>query len=195
MRVVRTLIDELIQAGRILYEQKLVDSHSGNLSVRDGRTVAITRTGARLGYLSYHDFVHLDLDDPDARLVEQASREWPVHQAVYRSLADVRVILHAHPVYLNVWAWNVDVFVPDDVEGRYYIRQAPVIEIHPPTATAALGEALVNALQSARVVLVRHHGAFAAGPDVDQTLKWLVAAERSAQMKYLHVALQSFLSG
>ncbi len=194
MRVVRTLIDELIQAGRILYEQRLVDSHSGNLSVRDGRTVAITRTGARLGYLSYHDFVHLDLDRPDPHLIERASREWPVHRAVYHALADVQVILHAHPVYLNVWAWRVDTFVPDDIEGKYYIPQAPVIEVDPPTATTALGEALANALRNARVVLVRHHGAFAAGPDVDRALKWLVAAERSAQMKYLHLILQSVLS-
>lgn len=178
-------IQSLIRVGRMLYEMGLVDSHSGNLSVREGTTVAITRTGARLGYLAPEDWVHLDLERPDDQAVQIASTEWVVHRTIYQALPVVRLILHAHPVYLTTWAWFVDRFVPEDIEGQTHVPEVPILTVQPATASATLGKALVQALADYPVVVVRGHGVFAAGDAIDATLKRLVAAERSAQLAYL----------
>jgi L-fuculose-phosphate aldolase len=72
-----------LQTGHYLDNHDLVSSHGGNLSVCDGQTLWITRTGAMLGTLVPGEIIACPLAEgtTDAR----ASRELPVHRALYRA--------------------------------------------------------------------------------------------------------------
>ena len=70
----------------------MVREAEGNLSAFDGRSLLITRTGARLGSLEAGDVLVGSLDS----LPEGASSDESVHRALYRRSGPGAVV-HAHP--------------------------------------------------------------------------------------------------
>ena len=80
------------EAGRTLFTLGLVREAEGNLSTFDGRTLRITRTGARLGELGPGDLVSGTLDGD----LPGASTDLEVHRALYRRRGRGAVV-HAHP--------------------------------------------------------------------------------------------------
>jgi ribulose-5-phosphate 4-epimerase/fuculose-1-phosphate aldolase len=79
-------------AGRTLLSLGLVKGTEGNLSVYDGSTLAITRTGSVLARLVEGDLVSGVLDGE----LPQASSDLEVHRALYRANGPGSVV-HAHP--------------------------------------------------------------------------------------------------
>jgi hypothetical protein len=59
----KKIIKEIILFGKVLYEQGLNHSHSGNISVRDGNNILIKKHGVMLGYLTEKDIVSINLDN------------------------------------------------------------------------------------------------------------------------------------
>ena len=87
---------EIIEAGKILYQQGLVPATSGNFSARltDGN-VAITVSGRHKGRLTETDIMMVDAQgNPlDAR---KPSAETGLHIQIYQHFPDVGAILHPH---------------------------------------------------------------------------------------------------
>jgi methylthioribulose-1-phosphate dehydratase len=87
---------EIIEAGKILYQQGLVPATSGNFSarLRDGN-VAITVSGRHKGRLTETDIMIVDAQgNPlDAR---QPSAETGLHIQIYQHFPAVGAILHPH---------------------------------------------------------------------------------------------------
>src|SRR5439155_21777276 len=79
-------------AGRTLYSLGLVKAAEGNLSVFDGRTLVITRTGAPLSSLGEGDLLEGGLESE----LPGASTDLEVHRAMYRERG-AGAIVHAHP--------------------------------------------------------------------------------------------------
>jgi L-fuculose-phosphate aldolase len=186
---------EWILAGRILYEKDLVDSHSGNLSVRLGDRIWITRAGALLGYLTEEDWISLPLEaGDDVALSAGTSSEWPIHRTLYRRLPEIESIIHAHPPYLTAWGWVREEYEPEDLEGRTHVGQVPVLLVR--VSGREVGQAMADrAVLGASVLVLRGHGAFSLGKTVDAALKRMVAAERSAQLSWLWRMLETRREG
>ena len=135
------LAAEFARIGRILFQGGLNNSHSGNLSVRLGDKLVITRRGAMLGGLSPDDLVPGGLKRDDSGIA-LASTEVKVHRAIYLSTSALAVV-HTHPRSATALSLNGDSIVPVDVEGRYYFKRVPVF-----TAGKAIGsEELEKGLQ------------------------------------------------
>jgi ribulose-5-phosphate 4-epimerase/fuculose-1-phosphate aldolase len=80
------------QAGRTLFSLGLTKDAEGNLSTFDGRTLAITRAGARLDGLTEADVVHGGL----AGDLPGASSDLAVHRRTYGERGP-GAVAHCHP--------------------------------------------------------------------------------------------------
>jgi len=163
----------------------LVSSHSGNMSVRTERGSLITRRGAMLACLGEGDLVHA----PFVGKAEGASTELIVHQALYAH-TEAKACLHCHPphaVLLSIYLKEIN---PIDAEGRHILGKVPVVEVAQPIGSREVAEALPPLMKEHRVVLVRGHGTFAIGQDLEEALMYTSTLENSAKILYLALLLQ-----
>jgi len=165
----KRLLDEFARTGRTLFEGGLNNSHSGNMSVRLGDRVVITRRGAMLGELAENDLVDVGLAQDDSGIA-LASTEVRVHQAVYTSTSHLAIV-HTHPRTATAMSMERDYIVPVDEEGRYYFKRIPVLGIKSSIGSDDLERDLPAMLKDYPVVLVRGHGAFAVGGNLEEGLQ------------------------
>lgn len=167
--------------GLDLFVGSMNNSHSGNLSVRNNRLMIITRSGAMLHRLEYTDLVETLIDGTDSEAV-RASREIPVHRSIYLK-TQAQAIAHSHPPHLIALSMQSDRITPVDAEGLYFFRDGvPVIGVSNSIASDEVAEKIVPMFEHSPIVVVRGHGAFAIGEDLEECLHWTSSLEHSAKI-------------
>ncbi|MEW6662272.1 MAG: aldolase [Bacillota bacterium] len=177
------MIKEMIKFARDLYLTGLVTSHGGNMSLRLGDKVIITRRGAMLGYLESEDFVEtpLDAEVPQHPL---ASRELIVHRAIYLN-SSAQAVLHAHPPYSVAISFSTDSIIPIDSEGQYLLPFTPVVTAAQTVGSKEVADALALLVQQNKIAVVRGHGTFAVGKTMEEALQWTSILEASCKIMYM----------
>lgn len=166
--------------GSDLYLGGLNNTHSGNLSTRDGRTIAITRTGSMLHRLVHGDVVETGLDGEDEGS-RRASRELPVHRAVYQA-TNAQAIVHCHAPHAVVLSFFVDAICPIDAEGQYYFKAVPVVACQNAVGSDEVAQKIPPYLREQPIVVVRAHGVFATGNDLTEAMHWASSLENVAKI-------------
>jgi L-fuculose-phosphate aldolase len=92
-------LNQFQSVGHSLFNRGLVSSQSGNLSIRMGDRLIITRRGSNLGDLQEKDLIETGINKND-RSTPLASIELPVHRAIYQH-TQARAIVHAHPTHVS----------------------------------------------------------------------------------------------
>lgn len=169
--------------GRDLYHLGLITSHAGNMSLRRGGRVWITRTGSMLGHLRSEDLIETALS-PEETPHPRASMELPVHLAVYRATA-AQAILHAHPPSAVALSLIEVAIVPADSEGGHILGTVPVIAAANVVASLEVAERASSLLQEHRAVLVKGHGSFSVGRTLEEALGITTTLEASARILLL----------
>ncbi len=103
--------DQLVLLMDRIYRNGLTTTSGGNLSVLDENgDIWITPSGVDKGTLTRHDMCCVK---PDGTVLgpHKPSVELPFHASIYRSRADIRAVLHAHPPALV--AFSVARALPD----------------------------------------------------------------------------------
>jgi L-fuculose-phosphate aldolase len=173
---------DLVRHYRWLRQYGLNDSHSGNASVRVGDTVWVTPTGACADTLEPHDLIACPLDGPPG---EGASLDAPLHLAVYRRQPDHRAVLHSHgPHTVGLTLAGGD-YEPPDFEAGYYFGRVLVLDVPYARYVEDAPDAVAGALASARVVVVRGHGVYAAAATLNLAYKWTCSLELSAHTAFI----------
>jgi L-fuculose-phosphate aldolase len=147
------------QVGEDLFHQGLISATAGNFSVRTKEGFLITRSGVQKAHLSPEDLVEAPLFGP---IPEGASVESVVHREVYLK-TPARALVHAHPRVAVALSFHLERLVPLDLEGRFYLKEVPVLSPKTVSATEEAALALAEALKAHRVCLLKGHGAFAWG--------------------------------
>lgn len=166
----------------MLWEAGLIHLTSGNLSVRKGEVIYITRTGSLLGLLSATDIISVNLENNlrDAN----ASSETPVHRAVYLSNPKVNAVVHAHPPYATALSWDSTVIKPIDSDSLY-IPEIPVLSECPyGEGSVCVAEHFPKILSSHPVALIRGHGAFAVGSTLEQATARISMMENQCRLLF-----------
>lgn len=177
-------IKEIIFTGRVLHELGLVSSHGGNLSVRDGDFMYITKTGRMAGFLSEEDIIRLPVHS-ESEEDREASIELIVHREIYKNNLEIKSIVHAHPVYATTLGYFLDLFTPIDIEGELFIKSVPVVSVLKPSASKELAEALAEIFTGPyNTAIVRSHGSFSVGKSINEALKYTSTLENSAKIYY-----------
>jgi L-fuculose-phosphate aldolase len=177
------MIEEMIRFGRDLFLAGLVTSHGGNMSLRLDDKIIISRRGAMLGHLTSKDFVEtlLDAEAPQHPL---ASRELVVHRAIYLN-SSVQAILHAHPPYAVVISYSSDIIKPIDSEGQHLLPVTPVVAATETVGSKEVAASLACLAHMHKIIVVRGHGTFAVGKNMEEALQWTSVLEASCKIMYL----------
>ncbi len=155
------MIDQFQSIGRDLFVAGLISSHGGNMSVRMGDRILITRRGSMLGRLAERDIIDTGLDDNDSN-VTLASTEIVVHRAIYQSTAALAIV-HTHPPYAIAQSLVRDEIVPIDSEGSYLLHKVPVVSAELTAGSVEVAGLLPQWLKEYDLVMLRGHGPFAIG--------------------------------
>ncbi len=167
--------------GKKLVERGLVESHFGNISVRVGSKMLITRSGAPLDEINENSVVEVDIDKPSS-LDSIASSESPIHRAIYKNTTALAVI-HAHPPFAVIESLlGHDKMIPPDSEGQYILHEIPVVRGS--FGTKELAENTSGALKDHKGVIVFAHGTFAAGKTLEEAYFVTAQIEHSCKLKY-----------
>ena len=166
--------------GRDIFLAHMISSHGGNMSVREGDDIYITRTGSQLGRLKETDIVRVSYAGTSA-LDACASSELVVHRAIYHA-TDARAVVHAHSLHTVFRSMIDDIIKPLDSEARLFIPEVPVLTskttIGSPTAAGLIAEALARN----PIAVLRGHGPFACAQSLDDAYRWISVLEGSCQL-------------
>ncbi len=181
---------EIAKYGRKLVEHGLVESNFGNISIRAGDKMLITRSGAALDEINENSIVEVDIQDTSS-LDIIASSETVVHREIYRQTSALAVI-HAHCQYAvveSLLAGPVGTILPVDSEGQYFLGDIPVVGGG--IGSSELAGNLSNALSRHRGAVVYSHGTFAIGRTLGDAYIVTTQLEHSCKIKYLHRLVSS----
>ena len=155
------VLEQFRRIGRDLFVAGLVSSHGGNMSVRQGDRILITRRGSMLAQLEERDVIDIGLEENDAN-VTLASTEIVVHRAIYQQTSALAIV-HTHPPYAIAQSLVKDEIVPVDSEGSYLLHKVPVVEAQLTAGSSEVAELLPTRLKEYDLVMLRGHGPFAIG--------------------------------
>jgi L-fuculose-phosphate aldolase len=169
--------------GRDTFLSGLVSSHAGNMSVRMGDRIVITRRGSMAGRLQPGDLIETGLFADDA-MVTLASSELIVHRAIYQATSALAIV-HTHPPHATALSLVEDAIVPVDSEGSYLLHRVPVVSAARTIGSSEVAEVVAPALKDHKVVMLRGHGAFAIGEMLEEAFMLTSSLEFSSRILYL----------
>jgi len=176
------IIKEMQKVGKAIFMAGLNNSHSGNISVRVGNRVLISRRGSMIGFLEDGDIIETGIEHNDSGIA-LASTEVGVHRAIYKGTSALAII-HTHPLTAVSLSYLYDEIVPIDVEGSYILRKIPVVEFEYGTSSREMEEKLPEVLKNYKIALVRGHGSFAVGHYLEEALHYASTLENISQIIY-----------
>jgi ribulose-5-phosphate 4-epimerase/fuculose-1-phosphate aldolase len=190
---IENLIEDLVTANHILYNEGVVDGF-GHVSVRHPTRpdrFLLSRSIAP-GTVKVEDIMEFDLDGNavDAR-GRKPYLERFIHSEVYRVRADVQAVVHNHsPAVIPFGVTNAKLRPISHMSG-FLAGNVPNFEIRdaggPATdmliRTPQLGVAFARTLGSAAFALMRGHGAVAVGDSIRQVVYRAVYAEQNARLQ------------
>jgi L-fuculose-phosphate aldolase len=182
------ILTQFQTVGNELFTKGLVSSHSGNLSIRMGERVTITRRNCSLGCLDEHDLIETGLNKND-RNTPLASIELAVHRAIYRETS-ASAIVHAHPPHAVALSLTETEIIPSDTDGMSLLGKVPVLGWNMEVKPGGLADIIARALKQCRIVMVHGHGSFAIGQLLEEAHNYTDSLEESCRVICLLKSLQ-----
>lgn len=159
--------NELTQMCRLLYERNLVTATDGNVSKRlaDGN-ILLTPSGKNKGFLSAEEILALDLYGNVLEGNGKASKEYPMHRAIYEKRPDAMAVIHTHPVFATAFAL-AGKNIPDNylIETKMMLGKVALADYAVP-GTMEMVEVTAPYLEEYNVILLRNHGALTIGKNL-----------------------------
>jgi ribulose-5-phosphate 4-epimerase/fuculose-1-phosphate aldolase len=184
-----TVINALIEAGRMTVDSRMVDSFFGNISYRLNNTIYISQTGSSLDELAgYIDPCPID-NTTTAAIT--ASSEFKAHKLIYESCSDL-AILHGHPKFAVILSMMCDK-IDCKNKGKCHIKctskrsigNIPIIPGEVGTGPTGLSNTLPPAMKDNKGVIVFGHGLFTKGEnDFKDAFNILVEIEKMCFERY-----------
>jgi L-fuculose-phosphate aldolase len=175
----KSIPDQLCEAGRIMFEKRLTDIAGGNISARVDDIVYMSPrySGSKFHWdLTPQNLVSGRWEDDEISQNPNFSREGWSHLYIYRNFPDVKAVVHAHPFYVMPFASLCRPMEPV-LEAT---QKFGVIEVTKPAPAHSieLAEYVVEALKGkedkmlkqAAVVTIPYHGVICAGKEFFLTL-------------------------
>jgi L-fuculose-phosphate aldolase len=177
-------VKEFKHVGKKIFLRGCNNSHSGNISVREGNNIFISRTGSMLDELTAEDIIEVGLL-PDEVKDKKASMELLNHRALYQENENINAVVHAHAPYSIVMADGCEEVEPYDQEGAYFFKRIPVISVAKTIASEEVAAQIKQYVDKTHAVIVQKHGVFAWGKDLEEAFHFLTVVESACRVNYL----------
>jgi L-fuculose-phosphate aldolase len=182
------ILNQFKAVGKSLFSRGLVCSNSGNLSIRMGEKLIITRRGSNLGSLEEDDLIETGIYKND-RSTPLASVELPVHRAIYK-LTQARAVVHAHCTHAVALSLAGREINSEHLEGLSGIGPVPVLGWKMEVKSGLLSDVIAEALKEKLIVVVYGHGTFAVGQLLEEALNCTTGLEEGCEIICLLKSMQ-----
>jgi HCOMODA/2-hydroxy-3-carboxy-muconic semialdehyde decarboxylase len=186
------LVDRLVYANRILYDQGIVDG-LGHVSVRHPTQegVFLLSCNRAPGLVKRQDIVCYDLDgNAVSQTTERPYLERFIHSEIYRARPDVVAVVHSHSPSVIPFAITHNPLKPVFHMSGFLGSGSAHFEIREAAGnsdmlirSAYLGEALAKSLGKHNCVLMRGHGSTVVGTSLEQVVYRAIYAEVNAKLQ------------
>jgi HCOMODA/2-hydroxy-3-carboxy-muconic semialdehyde decarboxylase len=187
------LVEDLVAANHILYEQGVVDGF-GHVSARHDKepTHFLLARSMAPGLVTADDIMEFDLDgnalDPRGR---QAYLERFIHSEIYKARPEIKAVVHSHSPSIIPFGTTGVPLRPIYHMSSFLGGGVPIFEIRDAGGPAtdmlirnpALGLALARQLGTSAVVLMRGHGDVVVGDSVKQVVFRAIYTEINAKLE------------
>ncbi len=181
--------EELIEAGRILYQRGWVPATSGNFSARlSGQHAAITVSGRNKGALGIEDIMVVDMDGKALDGTKRPSAETLLHTSLYLRFPEVGSVLHTHSINATLLSRRFGSAL--HLKGYELLKAFRGVTTHDTTLTvpifpndqdiprlSAEVERYLDQHDQVHGYLIAGHGLYTWGSTVAETLRHLEAFE------------------
>ena len=181
-------LNQFQSVGRSLFIRGLVSSQSGNLSIRMGERLIITRRGSNLGALQEKDLIETGIHKND-RSTPMASVELPVHRAIYQH-TQARAIVHAHPTHTVALSMIEKEISSSHLEDFCALDRVPVLGWGAEVKPGGLSDIIAEGLKDRQIVIVHGHGSFAVGQLLDEAYNSTTGLEEACEILCLMRSMQ-----
>ena len=187
------LVEDLVAANRILYDQGVVDGF-GHVSVRHDRDPGrflLSRSMAP-ALVKGDDILEFDLDNVAVDAKGQAVfLERFIHGEIYKARPDVKAVVHSHSPSVIPFGVSKTRLKPIYHMSSFMGVDVPVFEIRDVAGpasdllvrNASLGADLAKVLSDKTVVLMRGHGSVTVGISLPQVVFRAYYAEMNARLQ------------
>lgn len=187
------MLEQFQRFGSDLFYQGLTSSHGGNMSVRMGDRIVITRTGSMLAHLAERDLIETGLEEDDSNVM-LASSELVVHRAIYLNTSALAIV-HVHPPFAVAQSLCVeDAIFPIDSEGSYVLHKVPVVQTETTVGSTDVAKIAAQVLREYKIFMLRGHGCFSIGPLLEEAYLYCSSLEESCKIFYYTKTLQAALA-
>ncbi|PKQ29677.1 MAG: fuculose phosphate aldolase [Actinobacteria bacterium HGW-Actinobacteria-10] len=181
------MYEQFRDIGQDIYTAGLISSHGGNMSVRVGDRVLITRRGSMLGRLTPADLIETALEHDDSEIA-LASTEIVVHRAIYRRTNGLAIV-HTHSPNTILRSMIDDEIIPIDSEASYLLHKVPVYSLPQTAGSSDVADTVSEALRDYKCVVLRGHGPFAIGTVLEEAFQWISSLEMACNILNMRDAL------
>ncbi len=184
------MLDQFQRFGSDLFYRGLTSSHGGNMSVRMGDRIIITRTGSMLAHLTERDLIETGLDENNSNIMLTSS-ELVVHRAIYQNTSALAIV-HVHPPYAVALTMALEgAIIPIDSEGSYLFRKVPVVHTETTVGSKDVAKLAAETLREYKIFMLLGHGCFSIGPVLEEAFQWCSSLEESCKMFHYTQTLQA----
>jgi ribulose-5-phosphate 4-epimerase/fuculose-1-phosphate aldolase len=187
-----SLVDKLVQANRILYDQGVVDG-LGHASVRHDTApgVFLLSCNRAPGLCRRQDIVSYDYDgNAVSETTQRPYLERFIHAEIYRARPDVVAVVHSHSQSVIPFAITDQALRPVFHMSGFLGEGSAQFEIRDVGGNtdmlvrdAYLGQALARSLGNKSCVLMRGHGSTVVGTSLEQAVYRAIYAEVNAKLQ------------
>lgn len=174
------ILSQFQTIGRDLFNRGLISSHSGNLSIRMGDRVFVTRRGCMLGELQEQDLIETGIDRND-RATPFAASELEIHRAIYRETPALAIV-HASPTHAIALSLTEKEIIPRDGQGSALLPMVSVLNFKGRIKVKELAQLVASSLKENRIVMVAGKGSFAVGQLLEEAYNYTTALEESCRI-------------
>lgn len=151
--------EEMVRAGRKLWERQYVDGNGGNISARlPGDMILCTPTMMSKGDLCAEELCLVDLDNKLLCGCRPQTSEILLHLEIYKAVPEARAVIHCHPPYATAHAL-AGVVPPGNLLSEQEIFIGPVaLAPYETPGTPAFAATVLPYVRNHNTILLAHHG-------------------------------------
>jgi len=193
-KTLETLKGKVIEAARGLFENHLVVSTFGVVSIRIPDTDYVLITPSGFSKMTLHND-HLIIVDLDGKLVSGSLRpsvETAMHTYIHKHRPELSTVIHTHsPMACAFAAANMEIPCVSAEQAFYLGGRIPLVRKYslPGTDNPAELKAILKALEKVDAVLLRKHGVIVVGRTPEQGLDTAIVLEDIAKMAFYSIQL------
>ena len=176
---------QIVEAGKLLYDRKLVQMCGGNISIMDRKQnlVAIKPSGAQYIHMKPEDIIVVDMEGNIVEGDKKPSIETFMHLGIYKNRPDINAVVHCHPVHAVAWSLK-HTYLPSVITAQWTLKGAVKVAPYEGAGTKALADSAVKAIgDDGYGCILQAHGVICGSPyDVFHACEMCYTIEDACQI-------------